>query len=113
MEKNGLGWGRRENRTVLEKLLDGSVFCCIEFYHWHRRRISRSSVLAVHKDVEAARQEIVRKVQIPIIRGLRTMGAQVKRVAPCIRLFGLSFAYVACWLDMGKNNFSSPQCLTC
>lgn len=47
------------------------------------------------------------------LKGLRTMGAQDKRVGSGIRLFGLSFAYVACWLDMGKNNFSSPQCLTC
>lgn len=36
------------------------------------------------------------------------MGAQVKCVAPGIRLFGLSFAYVACWLDMGKKQFLFP-----
>lgn len=67
MEKNGLGQGQGENRPVLEKLLDGRVVCCIEFYHWHYRRVSRNSVLVLHQDMEAARQEIFRKVQIPVI----------------------------------------------
>lgn len=50
-----LGVGAKRNRTVLEKHFDREGFCCIEFYNWHHRRVSRRNLLALYQSMEAFR----------------------------------------------------------